>query len=107
VAIDADKTIRLAIPYLRATQIRNSGGTDRFSTGIGREYFFGLRGNLRNLDKPLCYDLFIEKYVGFDAFPSGEKFAHAAPSECLAKSWRTLELNEYRSKSRGLRETVY
>jgi hypothetical protein len=72
VAIDADKTIRLVIPSLRATQIRTSGGTDRFSTDIGREYFFELSGNLRNPDKPLFYELFIEKYVGFDGFPSGE-----------------------------------
>jgi hypothetical protein len=85
VAIDADKTIRLVIPYLRATQIRNSSGTDRFSTGIGREYFFELSGNLRNLDKPLFYELFIEKYVGFDGFASGKKLAHEAASECLAK----------------------
>jgi hypothetical protein len=72
VAIDADKAIRLVIPYLRATQIRNCSGIHRSNSGIGREYFFVSGYNLLNLHNLLFYELFTEKYVGFDGRRPGE-----------------------------------
>jgi hypothetical protein len=71
VAIDADKAIRLAIPYLRDAD-KKLYRIHRFSSGIGREYFFVIGGNLLNLHKPLSHDVFTEKYVGFGRRSPGE-----------------------------------